>query len=130
MRIDQNIHELRPAKAGKVAKLQSALLAKAKAEPGYRFYSLWDKIWREDVLREAYARCRRKAGAPGVDGVSFAWIENHGVDLWLGKLREELRDGTYRPQPLQRVWIPKAGGGGRPPWHSGDQRPGGADGNG
>ncbi len=115
MKIDhQNIYELRPAKSGKVAKLQRALLAKARAEPGCRFYSLWDKVWRGDALREAYAHCRRKAGAPGVDGVNFAQIENDGVDLWLEKLREELRDGSYRPQPLRRVWIPKTGGGERP----------------
>jgi group II intron reverse transcriptase/maturase len=110
----QNIYELRPAKAGKVAKLQRALLAKAKTEPGCRFYSLWDKVWREDVLREAYGRCRRKAGAPGVDGVSFDRIEDCGVEWWLENLREELRDGSYRPQPLRRVWIPKTGGGERP----------------
>lgn len=93
MKIDSNIYELRPAKAGKVGKLQSALLAKAKAEPGYRFHSLWDKVWREDVLREAYERCRRKAGAPGVDGVAFEQIEEQGREGWLGKLREELRSG-------------------------------------
>lgn len=114
MKIDSNIYELRPAKAGKVGKLQSALLAKAKAEPGYRFHSLWDKVWREDVLREAYERCRRKAGAPGVDGVAFEQIEEQGREAWLEKLREELRTGQYRPQALRRVWIPKSGGGERP----------------
>ncbi len=113
-KIDSNIYELRPAKSGTVRKLQSALLAKAKKEPGYRFYSLWDKIWREDVLREAYERCRRKGGSPGVDGESFKQIEDRGVDAWLGKLREELRGGLYRPQALLRVWIPKSGSGERP----------------
>ena len=112
--IDSNIYERRPAKAGKVRTLQSALLAKAKAEPDYRFYSLWDKVWREDVLREAFARCRRKGGSSGVDGVSFQEIEAQGVDGWLGNLREELRSGHYRPQALLRVWIPKSGGGERP----------------
>jgi RNA-directed DNA polymerase len=110
----QNIYELRPANAGKVAKLQSALLAKAKTDPGYRFYSLWDKVWREDVLREAFDRCRRKAGAPGVDGESFERIAQQDVDQWLGKLREELREGRYRPRALLRVWIPKADGKERP----------------
>ena len=114
MKIDTNIYELRPARSGKVAKLQSALLAKAKKQPGYRFYSLWDKVWREDVLLEAYRRCRRNAGAPGVDGEDFARIEEQGLETWLGDLREQLRGGTYRPQALRRVWIPKLGGGERP----------------
>jgi RNA-directed DNA polymerase len=113
-KIDSNIYELRPAKAGTVWKLQSALLAKAKTEPGYRFYSLWDKVWREDVLREAFDGCRRKAGSPGVDGVSFEQVVEQGVNEWLGKLREELRTGQYQPQALLRVWIPKSGGGERP----------------
>lgn len=114
VKIDGNIYELRPAKAGTVRKLQSALLAKAKREPGCRFYSLWDKVWREDILREALERCRRKAGAPGVDGVSFERIEEHGREQWLGELWEELRQGQYQAQPLMRVWIPKSGGGERP----------------
>lgn len=113
-KIDGNIYELRPAKSGTVQKLQSALLAKARTEPGCRFYSLWDKVWREDVLREAFERCRRKAGAAGTDGESFERIKNMGVDQWLGKLREELREGRYQAQPLLRVWIPKSGGGERP----------------
>jgi len=114
VKIDVNIYELRPATVGKVAQLQRALMAKAKNEPGFRFYSLWDKVWREDVLREAYMRCGRNGGACGVDGEDFARIEHHGVDAWLGKLREELRSGDYRPQALRRVWIPKANGGQRP----------------
>ncbi|WP_044133671.1 group II intron reverse transcriptase/maturase [Verrucomicrobium spinosum] len=114
MRIDGNIYELQPGKTGTVGKLQSALLTKAKAEPGCRFYSLWDKVWREDVLAEAWDRCRRKAGAPGVDGTSFQQIEQQDVSVWLRELREELRSGAYRPQRLRRVWIPKAGGGQRP----------------
>lgn len=112
--IDSNIYERRPAKAGKVQKLQSTLLAKAKAEPSYRFYSLWDKIWREDVLEEAFKRCRRNGGSPGADGESFAQINEQGTAEWLGNLREELRGGTYRPQALRRVWIPKSQGGERP----------------
>jgi len=101
-------------KVEKVEKLQKSLHAKAKAEPGYRFYSLWDKVCRLDVLQEAWRRCRRNGGAAGVDGVQFKDIEALGVDSWLGKLQEELRSGTYDPQPLLRVWIPKRNGGQRP----------------
>ena len=97
-----------------VEKLQSSLQAKAKSEPSYRFYSLWDKIYREDVLLEAYRRSRANAGAPGVDGVDFEAIEAAGVDQWLKALQEELRSKTYAPQPLLRVWIPKRNGGQRP----------------
>lgn len=97
-----------------VEKLQSSLQAKAKSEPGYRFYSLWDKIGRADVLREAYRRSRANAGSPGVDGVDFEAIEAGGVEQWLGMLQEELRSRSYVPQPLLRVWIPKRTGGQRP----------------
>jgi group II intron reverse transcriptase/maturase len=97
-----------------VEKLQNSLQAKAKLEPSYRFYSLWDKICREDVLREAYRRSRANAGAPGVDGVGFDAIETLGREQWLGTLREELRSKSYAPQPLLRVWIPKRNGGQRP----------------
>jgi RNA-directed DNA polymerase len=97
-----------------VEKLQNSLQAKAKLEPSYRFYSLWDKICREDVLREAYRRSRANAGAPGVDGIGFEAIEALGLEQWLGTLREELRSKSYAPQPLLRVWIPKRNGGQRP----------------
>lgn len=97
-----------------VEKLQNSLQAKAKLEPSYRFYSLWDKICRQDVLREAYRRSRANAGAPGVDGIDFDAIEAIGVEKWLGTLQEELRSKTYAPQPLLRVWIPKRNGGQRP----------------
>jgi RNA-directed DNA polymerase len=97
-----------------VEKLQNSLQAKAKLEPSYRFYSLWDKICREDVLREAYRRSRANAGAPGVDGIGFEAIETLGLEQWLGTLREELRSKLYAPQPLLRVWIPKRNGGQRP----------------
>jgi group II intron reverse transcriptase/maturase len=97
-----------------VETLQTSLQAKAKAEPAYRFYSLWDKVCREDVLDEAYRRCRANAGASGVDGEIFDQIDAHGVDRWLGKLRRELVAGTYAPMPLLRVWIPKSNGGQRP----------------
>jgi len=97
-----------------VQKLQSALQAKAKSEPGYRFYSLWDKVCGKDVLIDAYERCRKNGGAPGVDQVSFKQIERSEVTVWLDSLRQELISKTYRCQPLLRVWIPKANGGQRP----------------
>ncbi|MFO0811991.1 MAG: hypothetical protein U0796_02165 [Gemmatales bacterium] len=88
--------------------------AKAKLAVDCRFYTLWDKVWRWDVLVEAYRRCRANGGVPGVDDQSFAVIESDGVEPWLTALREELRRKEYRPQPLLRVWIPKASGGQRP----------------
>jgi RNA-directed DNA polymerase len=97
-----------------VEKLQTSLQTKAKAEPAFRFYALWDKVYRKDVLLEAYRRCRANAGAPGVDRVTFDMIEAQGVERWLGMLREELTSGHYAPQPLLRAWIPKSNGGQRP----------------
>ena len=97
-----------------VQKLQRALQAKAKAEPAFRFYSLWDKVSRADVLEFAFRECRANGGAAGVDGEAFADIEAHGVERWLGHLREELRGKQYVPAPLLRVWIPKSNGGQRP----------------
>ncbi len=98
----------------KVRKLQTALHAKAKAEPGYRFYLLYDKLSREDILAFAYQVCRKNKGAPGVDGQSFADIEAYGVERWLGELAQELRSKTYQPQAVRRVWIPKEDGKRRP----------------
>jgi RNA-directed DNA polymerase len=97
-----------------VQKLQTALHAKAKAEAGYRFYVLYDKISREDILAHAYAQCRSNKGAPGVDGQDFAVIEAYGVQRWLGELALALRQETYRPDPIRRVFIPKANGKRRP----------------
>jgi group II intron reverse transcriptase/maturase len=97
-----------------VEKLQTSLQTKAKAEPAFRFYALWDKVYRNDILREAYGRCRANAGAPGVDHETFEMIEARGVEGWLETLREELKSGTYAPKPLLRVWIPKSNGGQRP----------------
>ncbi len=91
-----------------------ALHAKAKAEAGYRFYALYDKISREDILAHAYARCRSNKGAPGVDGQDFTDIEAYGVERWLGELALALRQETYRPEPIRRVFIPKAKGKVRP----------------
>jgi RNA-directed DNA polymerase len=97
-----------------VQKLQMALHAKAKAEAGYRFYALYDKISREDMLAHAYAQCRSNKGAPGGDGQTFADIEAYGVERWLGELALALRQETYQPEPIRRVFIPKANGKLRP----------------
>jgi RNA-directed DNA polymerase len=97
-----------------VQKLQMALHAKAKAEAGYRFYALYDKISREDILAHAYAQCRSNKGAPGGDGQTFADIEAYGVERWLGELALALRQETYQPEPIRRVYIPKANGKLRP----------------
>ena len=91
-----------------------ALHAKAKAEAGYRFYALYDKISREDILTHAFAQCRSNKGAPGTDGQDFADIETYGVERWLGELALALRQETYRPDPIRRVYIPKANGKLRP----------------
>ena len=97
-----------------VQKLQTALHAKAKAEAGYRFYALYDKISRDDILAHAYAQCRSNKGAPGIDGRDFADIEAYGVERWLAELALALRQETYRPEPIRRVFIPKANGKLRP----------------
>lgn len=98
----------------KIRSLQRKLYRKAKAEPDCRFHQLYDKVWREDILFHAWRLARAKAGAPGVDGVTFEQIETEGLADWLDRLREELREKTYRPQPVRRVLIPKPGGGERP----------------
>jgi group II intron reverse transcriptase/maturase len=97
-----------------VQKLQTALHVKAKAEARYRFYALYDKIHREDILAHAYAQCRSNKGAPGVDGQEFADVEAYGVERWLGELALALREESYRPDPIRRVFIPKANGKLRP----------------
>jgi group II intron reverse transcriptase/maturase len=97
-----------------VQKLQRALHAKAKAEPGFRFYALYDKIYREDILAYAYAQCRSNKGAAGVDGQDFTDVEAYGVERWLGELALALREETYRPESIRRVYIPKANGKLRP----------------
>ena len=98
----------------KIRELPIKLYRKAKNEPGYRFYLLYDKMYREDILAHAYQLVRSNKGAPGVDGESFEAIEWKGVGEWLTGIREELRSKTYRPQPVRRVLIPKPGGGERP----------------
>jgi RNA-directed DNA polymerase len=97
-----------------VEKLQTALHAKAKEASQYRFYALYDKIYRRDVLGHAYERCRANQGAPGVDGQTFDDIEKYGVGKWLDELSEDLRKKTYQPQAVRRVWIPKPDGNKRP----------------
>lgn len=98
----------------KIRTLQRKLYRKAKDEPDYRFYLLYDKIYREDVLTHAYALVKANRGAPGVDGQNFEQIETEGLERWLGEIRDELRTRRYRPHPVRRVMIPKAGGGERP----------------
>src|SRR5438309_8232111 len=102
------------AKPIAIRTLQRKLYRKAKAEPAFRFYLLYDKIYREDILRHAYALARANAGAPGRDGMTFAQIEASGLERWLAGLREELVSKTYRPDPVRRVMIPKPNGGERP----------------
>ena len=97
-----------------VQKLQTALHAKAKGEPKFRFYALYDKVYRKDVLWTAWQRCLINGGAPGVDGQTFADIEKYGVTKWLEELAEELRKKTYQPQAVRRVYIPKPDGKQRP----------------
>jgi RNA-directed DNA polymerase len=95
----------------KIRTLQRKLYRKAKAEPVCRFYMLYDKICREDILRHAFRLACANAGAAGIDGVTFEQIE---ASAWLAGLREELVSKTYRPDPVRRVTIPKPGGGERP----------------
>ena len=98
----------------KVEKLQSALHAKAKGSPDFRFYSLYDKICRKDVLWIAYWRCQSNGGSGGVDGQRFEDIEAYGIERWVDELTEELKRKDYRCSAVRRVWIPKANGKQRP----------------
>ena len=90
-----------------VRKLQTVLHDRAKGEPDRRFHALIDKVWREDFLAEAWRQVRRNGGTVGVDGESFARIESYGVGRWLGELARDLREGTYVPQAVRQVLIPK-----------------------
>ena len=98
----------------KIRTFQRKLYRKAKAEPEFCFYQLYDKIYREDILYHAYRLAKSNGGAPGVDGVTFRMIESEGMEEWLSGIREELRSKTYKPKPVRRVQIPKPGGGERP----------------
>ena len=99
----------------KIRSLQRKLYVKAKAEPAFRFYLLYDKIHRADILLHAYRLARANAGAPGVDGMTFDQIEAQGLEAWLAGLREDLVSKRYRPDPVRRVMIPKASGDGERP---------------
>jgi len=98
----------------KIRTLQRKLYRKAKDEPEYRFYLLYDKIYREDILAHAYELAKANQGAPGVDGQTFEGIEAQARERWLKELGNELRTRKYQPQPVRRVMIPKPGGGERP----------------
>src|SRR5258706_15944398 len=93
-----------------VQKLQTALHDKAKGSPNFRFYVLYDKVYREDVLAFAYECCKANGGAAGIDGQTFEDIEEYGVKKWLDELTQELKSRTYRPQPVRRGWIHKPEG--------------------
>ncbi len=93
-----------------VQKLQTALHAKAKESPSFRFYALYDKVYRKDVLAFAYECCRANGGAAGVDSQRFEDIEAYGVERWLDELAQELKSRTYQPLPVRRVFIPKPDG--------------------
>ena len=97
-----------------VQKLQTALHAKAKESPSFRFYALYDKVHRKDVLAHAYECCKANGGAAGVDGQRFEDIEAYGVERWLDELAQELKSRTYQPLPVRRVYIPKPDGKQRP----------------
>ena len=97
-----------------VQKLQTALHARAKESPGFRFYALYDKVYRKDVLADAYKRCKANGGAAGVDSQTFEDIEQQGMERWLDVLAQELKSQTYQPQPVRRVYIPKPDGKQRP----------------
>ncbi len=103
-----------PTNTNSLQKLRAALHAKAKSAPNFRFYSLYDKVYRRDVMQAAWTQCRANGGASGVDGQTFTDIEKYGVQRWLDELTEELRTKTYQPQPVRRVYLPKPDGKQRP----------------
>ena len=98
----------------KIRTFQRKLYLKAKSEPDFRFYLLYDKICREDILLHAYRLAKANGGSSGVDGVTFETVESEGLDEWLTGIGEQLRSKAYKPQPVRREMIPKPGGGKRP----------------
>lgn len=100
--------------AEKIQEFQRKLYEKAKANPKFRFYSLYDKTYRTDILEEAYRRVKANGGASGVDGMTFEDIKAKGVIEYLAELQEELKEEKYKPKPVKRVYIPKANGKKRP----------------
>src|SRR5438477_8700812 len=98
-----------PAAKDTVRELQRALYRAAKADPRRRFHALYDKVHRRDVLERAWDQVRRNRGAPGIDRITIAQIEQHGADRLLDELARDLKDGSYRPLPARRVFIPKPG---------------------
>ena len=103
-----------PVTPASVQKLQTALPAKAKESPSFRFYALYDKVYGKDILAFAYQCCKANGGAAGVDGQRFEDIETYGVERWLDELVQELKSRTYQPLPVGRVYIPKPDGKQRP----------------
>src|SRR5262249_61005596 len=114
MRSTGNSREPGRTTPARVQKLQTALHDKAKESPNFRFYALYDKVYRKDVLAFAYACCKANGGAAGVDNQTFEDIETYGVERWLDELAQELKSRTYQPLPVRRVYIPKPDGKQRP----------------
>jgi group II intron reverse transcriptase/maturase len=99
----------RTTERDRVRELQRALYRAAKADPHRRFHALHDKVHRRDVLERAWGQVRANRGAPGIDRITIAQIEQHGIDVLLDELADDLKDGSYRPLPARRVFIPKPG---------------------
>jgi group II intron reverse transcriptase/maturase len=97
-----------------IQELQKKLYQKAKQDSEFRFYALYDKVYRRDIMEHAYHRVKANKGVPGIDGMTFAAIEEEGAERYVETITEELRNKTYKPLPVKRVYIPKPNGGKRP----------------